>query len=314
MVTQLDDPTADEVIAELNRRSVPVARLDPGAFPQQVTLCAEFGSEGLRGDLFTATRTVGLSQVRSVYWRRPSPYRAGAGLEGEDERWAVEQARYGVGGVLAAIPGALFVNHPWRNRDAEYKPAQLGAAAACGMRVPPTLITNDPGRARAFAREHAPVVYKPLRETGYRDGEGRTLTVWVEDARADDIDEGVAATAHLFQQRVAKVADVRLTVVGDRFFAVRIDGSPGVDWRRHYEDLSYTVIDVPGEVAKAVHAYMGAFGLTFGAFDFGLDARGRFWWYECNPNGQWAWFPQHITQGIAAALADQLQHPRQALL
>ncbi len=107
---------------------------------------------------------------------------------------------------------------------------------------------------------------------------------------------------------MAKAADVRLTAVGDLLFAVRIDGSPGVDWRRHYDDLTYTPIPTPPEIAEGVRAYLDAFGLVFGAFDFGLGTDGRWYWYECNPNGQWAWFPDRITAPITAALADQLQH------
>ncbi|MQS39352.1 hypothetical protein FFZ77_28360 [Streptomyces katsurahamanus] len=106
-----------------------------------------------------------------------------------------------------------------------------------------------------------------------------------------------------------KVADIRLTVVGEHLFAVRIDGSPGVDWRRHYSHLAYTLIDTPSSVAAGVRSYLDAFGLTFGAFDFGLDQDGCWWLYECNPNGQWAWFPAPITNLITTAIADQLQHP-----
>jgi hypothetical protein len=107
---------------------------------------------------------------------------------------------------------------------------------------------------------------------------------------------------------VPKTADIRLTAVGERLYAVRIDGSPGVDWRRHYDSLTYTPVRVPSEVAKGVRAYLDAFGLVFGAFDLGLDPDGRWHWYECNPNGQWAWFPDHITSPITTALADQLQY------
>lgn len=251
VVTRLDDATADEVIRELNHRQVPVARLDVGDFPEQVTVSAGLDSSGLGGRLSTTSRSVDLSCVRSVYWRRPSSYSASAHVSGQDAHWSVEQARYGLGGMLAALPGAQYVNHPWRNRDAEYKTAQLATAAACGFTVPPTLVTNDPDRARAFAREHHPVLYKPLRETDYRNTKGRTLTVWIEDAPAGTIGEGVAATMHLFQQRVPKVADVRLTAVGDRLFAVRIDSSPGVDWRRHYDDLAYTLA-ITGRITKAL--------------------------------------------------------------
>ncbi|GHE14190.1 hypothetical protein [Streptomyces alanosinicus] len=109
-------------------------------------------------------------------------------------------------------------------------------------------------------------------------------------------------------QRVSKTADIRLTAVGDHLTAVRINGSPGIDWRRHYDRLTYTPVPVPPEITKGVRAYLDAFGLVFGAFDFGLDREGLWHWYECNPNGQWAWFPDHITAPITRAIADHLQH------
>jgi hypothetical protein len=169
-------------------------------------------------------------------------------------------------------------------------------------------VTNDVDQARRFVSRHGPTVYKPLYNSDYVDRDGRGLTVWVEEVSAADLDPGVDLTMHLFQQRVAKVADLRLTAVGDRLFAVRIDGSPGLDWRRHYDDLRYSVVDTPLDVAKSVRGYLAEFGLAYGAFDFGLDARGRWHFYECNPNGQFAWFPDHVTSRITAAIADQLQH------
>ncbi|MFD7457835.1 MULTISPECIES: ATP-grasp ribosomal peptide maturase [unclassified Streptomyces] len=308
VVTRLDDATADEVIGELNRRRVPVVRLDPGDFPTAVTVAATLDGTGVAGTLTTETRAVDLDGVRSVYWRRPTPYRADLAMSEQTARWALEEARHGLGGVLASLPGAHYLNHPWRNRDAEYKPAQLATAARCGLNVPPTLITNDPGQARDFVNTRRPVLYKPLRDTEYADADGRSLTVWIDDVTPAQIDDRVRHTAHLFQQRVSKTADIRLTAVGECLFAVRIDGSPGVDWRRHYDRLTYAPIDVPPGIAKGVRDYLNAFGLAFGAFDFGLDPDGEWHWYECNPNGQWAWFPEHITSPITAALADELQY------
>lgn len=309
VVTRLDDATADVVVEELNRRAAPVVRLDPGDFPASVTVNAYVDSHGLSGKIRTETRAPALGRVRSVYWRRPRPYTAPPQVEGPDGRWCVDQARYGLGGILAALPDTHYLNHPWRNQAAEYKPAQLAAAARCGLRVPRTLLTNDLAEARRFAREHGPVVYKPLYNTDYTDEQGRGLTVWVDKVDPDELDAGVGQTMHLFQEYVNKVADIRLTAVGDQLFAVRIDGSPGLDWRRHYDDLTYTLIDTPLEVASAVHDYLDVFGLNYGAFDFGLDAAGGWHWHECNPNGQFAWFPEPITSRITAAIADQLQHP-----
>ncbi|GHA42920.1 ATP-grasp ribosomal peptide maturase [Streptomyces spiroverticillatus] len=308
MVSRLDDVTADSVIEELNRRRVPVVRLDPGDFPAEVTVNARLDHDGMHGSLRTPTRLALLEEVQAVYWRRPRPYTAPPGLDEQSARWCREEARYGLGGILAALPHAHYVNHPVRNQEAEYKPAQLAAAARCGFDVPPTLLTNDEHAARGFAREHGPVVYKPLRNTGYQSADGRALTVWVEEVDPAELNAGVTSTMHLFQKRVPAVAHLRVTVVGEEVFTVRIDGSPGLDWRRHYPDLTYTLVDTPPVLAKQVRAYLDAFGLVFGAFDFGLDAEGRTWWYECNPNGQFAWFPPPITGRIITALADQLQH------
>lgn len=179
---------------------------------------------------------------------------------------------------------------------------------ACGFSVPPTLLTSDVDEAREFTREHGQVIYKPLRNTDYHDADGRALTIWVEEVDPAELNDTVNLTMHLFQRRVASVADLRVTAVGDEVFAVRIDGSPGLDWRRHYDTLSYTLVDPPPHLVKSIRNYLDTFKLTYGAFDFGLDQEGRTWWYECNPNGQFAWFPAAMTDRIITAVADQLQY------
>nr|WP_190134239.1 hypothetical protein [Streptomyces longispororuber] len=59
---------------------------------------------------------VDLQRVRSVYWCRPHLYTAPTGLAEQDARWCVNEARYGLGGILPSPPSAHYVNHPWRPR------------------------------------------------------------------------------------------------------------------------------------------------------------------------------------------------------
>lgn len=310
MVTEPDDPTADLVLTELFARGVPVVRADPGDFPAQLRLSARLDQpRGWSGELATATRQADLAAIRSVYWRRPRPY-AFPGLEGQDKQFAVAQARYGLGGVLAALPGALYVNHPLRALyAAEFKPLQLATAKELGFIVPPTLITADPQAARDFIKEVGAAVYKPLRLTPYQV-DGRDASIWVEPVTAEQIDDRVMATAHLFQAEVHKVADVRVTVIGpDREFCVRIDSNGGLlDWRKDYAALSYSVIDPPDGVSEALHAYLDRFGLVFGCFDFALDEENRWHWLECNPNGQWAWMVEPTGLPMIEAFADVLEN------
>jgi ATP-grasp ribosomal peptide maturase len=333
VLTELCDPTADLVIEELYRRGVPVLRFDPADFPQQVVLSAGLNNTGLHGTLATPTRTADLSGVRSLYYRRPRRFDF-SHLEPQAARFATAQARFGLGGVLANLPGCRYVNHPHSISDAEYKPAQLVTAAELGMRIPHSIITNDPEAAREFAHECGRLVYKPLYSTTYQ-ADGEFQAVWVREVNATDLIEhdkpidqptdpsdneaagSIAGTAHLFQQRIDKVADLRITVVGDELFCVRIDIEQErarrvhpdqllLDWRYDYDQLRYSVIEPPPGLADQLTAYLKHFRLAFGCFDFALTHDHEPVFLECNPNGQWAWIEQ-TKLPITAALADLLQ-------
>ncbi|MEV7654302.1 ATP-grasp ribosomal peptide maturase [Streptomyces anulatus] len=305
VATEADDLTADMVISELNRRSVPVTRFNPADIGAALTVSARFGScpAPAAGQLRTPSRTVELAEVRSVYWRRPV-WPAFDHLGSDDARFAAAQTRYGLGGTLYALDGPLWVNHPLRNAAADYKPAQLAVAQRLGLTVPPTLVTNDPDEARSFVDSHDQVIFKTLRWTPYQRG-GVPVTGWADPVMAKDVDKRVAVVPHLFQAVVNKAADLRVLVVGREVFAVRIE-SGMLDWRKDYSALSYCVVDLPDRVEKALLAYLDHFGLASGSFDFAVDEGGGLWWLELNPNGQWGWLEESTGLAMSAAFAELL--------
>ncbi|MGX4735249.1 ATP-grasp ribosomal peptide maturase [Kitasatospora griseola] len=304
VVTNLDDPTTDLVTEELHGRGVPVVRFDSGDFPTTLSFAATVTPHGIEGTLTTPTRRADLAHIRSLYYRRPSGFTF-SHLDGQNARFAITQARYGLGGIMASLPGCLYVNHPHRIGDAEFKPSGLAVAANCGFRLPSTLITSEPDAARAFVKRYGPVIYKPLSTPLYRVN-GVSCTVEVGDVVPEDIDDAVAGTAHLFQQRIDKTADVRVTVIGDRVFYVQID-SDLLDWRTDYSRLTYSVVLPPVGLERRLRAYLDRFGLVFGAFDFAVDRRGQWWFLECNPSGQWAWLEPETGLPMVAAMADLLE-------
>lgn len=304
--TEYEDATADLVIAELNRRRVPVLRFDPGRdFPAPGVLAAHVTASGWGGRLTIGERTADLSAVRALYHRRPSPYPSGGGEQ--TSRFAGQENRRGLGGVLGALPGCLYLSHPQAVARAEHKPAQLDAAIRAGFMVPATLITNDPMEARAFCAAQ-PTVYKPLHAGAY-EAEGEPAGIWVAPVGAAEIDGAVSHSAHLFQAQVPKVADVRAVVVGDRVFSARITGPPGVvDWRSVYQSLAYEPVTCPDGIRGALVRFLAGFGLAFGAFDFAVTADDAWWFLECNPNGQWAWLEDAAGLPITTAIADLLEN------
>ncbi|MGW2134290.1 ATP-grasp ribosomal peptide maturase [Streptomyces coelicoflavus] len=312
VVTALEDVTADWVIAALNERGVPVVRVDPADVGPQLTFGFRLGAgqTAWSGLLRTESRKADLGEIGAVYHRRPTPYRDRFGqLPRQQRDFAVAEARHGLSGVLNDLRSAVYVNHPAAVARAEFKPGQLLKFTELGLRIPTTLVTNDVVAARDFAERHPSVVCKTFR--GLPPGEdGRAGAIWTQRVRADDFDDSLSVTAHLFQAEVPKVGDVRVTVVGQRVFAQRITTPSGaLDWRcGDWNGLVHSPLTVPPVVETALHGYLAASDLVFGCFDFALTGDGLSpddWWaIECNPNGQWGWLPD--APAITDAFADIL--------
>jgi ATP-grasp ribosomal peptide maturase len=314
LAQEADAPT-DHLVAELTRRRVPVFRACTSWFPRHLVLDAEINPDELwSGSLATEHRSVQLSGIRSVWYRDPGPFAFAEEMTEVERAYAHREARLGLGGVLAALPAVTWANHPNRAADSVYKPLQLATAAACGLRVPPTLVTNSPAAVRRFAAAHAlagGVVQKSFGPNTITE-DGRTKVAFtrrLDDAALADL-RGINATATQVQRWVNKQSEARVVVVGDQTFTIRITAGSAaarVDWRADYDALSYEWIDTPPEIAHSVNAYMKALGLTYAALDFGIDTTGRFWFYESNSAGQYGWLEAQTGAPITAALADLLQ-------
>lgn len=307
------DATADLVVTELTGRGVPVVRLDPGEFPGTSRLTAYIGpnAESWEGVWRDRHRDLPLDSVTAVYYRRPTRHRLRPGLSTEDARWSQAEARAGLGGVLASLPGT-WINHPRHNAVADCAPVALATAARCGLTVPRTLITNDPDEAGRFLTSlpEGRAAYKPLGNTAPGFHEGQQYALWTTPVTVPQLTEDIRLTAHLFQAWVDKDYEVRLTAVGDRLFAAEIHaGSEAsrIDFRRDYDSLTYVPCDhIPEDVRQGVRFLMNALGLRYVAMDFLVDQEGVWHVIDINPNGQYGFIPQ-VRGPVTRAIADVLQ-------
>lgn len=312
VITHRRDVTADFVVAELDRRGAAVMRFDLAEYPEHMTCTSLLGAgqAGWAGLLRTEHRSVDLADVGSVYYRRPQPFGVAEELNPTERQWATAEARSGLGGLLAALPNVLWVNHPHRNVMAADRPRQLAVAAECGLAIPDSLLTNEPEQARDFCRQHraAGVIYKPL-TVAPRGENGKPVALLASTVTAEQIPDTVARTSHLFQVRVPCASWVRLVTVGEEMFAARIDAPPGstaLDLREIQDELSYSRIEVPNDVAAGMRRLMRRFELTFSSSDWGITPEGT-WTFlgDLNANGQWAFLPP-IHDDIVDALATTL--------
>lgn len=312
------DPTADRVASELAGRGVPVVWMDTADFPTRLSLAAGFSAaagcwSGRLAGTTESGRTVhiDLDRIQSIYYRHPTQFRLAQGMSGPEQIFSYNEARRGFGGVLQSLD-CRWVNHPVRAAAAEYKPVQLAAAAAAGLRVPDSIITNDPAYARAWASARpGPVIYKPLAGAWHpEDSQIKIIyTSKIEDPEAPD-SEGIELTAHLLQDWIDKAFEARSVVVGEQIFTVAIhsDSAAGrIDWRADYDSHRYQVIDPPEPVRKSLVTLHRRLGLWYGACDLAITPDGDWVFFEVNPAGQWSWLADACGLPIATALADLLQ-------
>ncbi|MFJ8493936.1 ATP-grasp ribosomal peptide maturase [Streptomyces sp. NPDC094038] len=306
ILTSDEDVTADMVVLRLHEAGVPVVRLDPADLTSGVALSGEYVQGVSRGHLSVNGRLVSMNGLRSIWVRRPGTAAARAAQPSD---WLTEESAQALYGMLRGTD-ARWMNHPDAARRARHKPWQLRLAQRSGLAVPATLITTFPQAAREFAARFPDLVVKPVSGAHPQEPPRAVPTSRV----APDADfAAVAFGPTLLQRRVAKRADIRLTVVGERLLAARKPVSPDahpddVDVRFAPSGSPWREAEVPPRVAEAVHTYMKDAELAYGAFDFAEDADGIWWFLECNQSGQFGFVEMDTGQPIAEAIAGWLAH------
>ncbi|GHD87592.1 ATP-grasp ribosomal peptide maturase [Streptomyces naganishii] len=307
ILTGEEDVTADMVVVHLNASSVPVVRLDPADLTAGVALSGEYVHGSFRGHLSAGGRLVSVNGLRSVWVRRPG---APAARAAQPSAWLTEEAGQALYGMLRGS-GARWMNHPDAAQRARHKPWQLRLAQRSGLPVPATLITTFPQAAREFAERFPDLVVKPVSGAHPQEPPRAVPTSRV----APDTDFGaVAYGPTLLQRRVAKRADIRLTVVGETMLAARketpADADPEeVDVRFASSATPWLPAEIPRRTAQAVRAYLREAQLSYGALDFAEDADGTWWFLECNQSGQFGFVEVETGQPIARTIAEWLAHP-----
>lgn len=304
ILTCEEDVTADMVVVHLNATGVPVVRLDPADLTDGVALSGEYVHGSFRGHLSVGGRLVGISGLRSIWVRRPGTPAARAAAPSD---WLTEESAQALYGMLRGSD-ARWMNHPDAARRARHKPWQLRLAQRCGLPVPATIVTTFPQAAREFAERYPDLVVKPVSGAHPQDPPRAVPTSRV----APDTDfAAVAFGPTLLQRRVAKRADVRLTVVGETMLAARkpTGADDEVDVRFAPSTSSWEPTEVPARVAAAVRDYLRAAELAYGAFDFAEDGDGTWWFLECNQSGQFGFVEVDTGQPIARGIAEWLARP-----
>ena len=244
---------------------------------------------------------IDLRQTRSIWWRRvENPI---GRPNGTSESWFRYKEWQSFLFSLEAASDCHWVNRPSRQWFACRKALQMAVANRLGLRTPATLITNDAAQVREFRKRFAMTIFKSMGEAAHENTATRTLS----DHDMDRLDSLVNCPA-IFQEFIEARFDIRLTVIGNRMFAVRIDSQNGqshVDWRFD-NSVDFELFEMEPGIKARISLLMRELGLTYGAIDLRQTTDGEYVFLEVNPSGQYLFAELLTGAKISEALAEEL--------
>lgn len=238
-------------------------------------------------------------QFDIVWYRRPqrptiSPHVHPSDIENsQKENGMLYQAFWEV-----IANNAIWINPAKQARSANCKILQLRTACQNGLKIPSTLISNDPQKIKQFIESYGDgnIIYKTLYPLHWITHEGLHLTYTNKLSKPDlPSDYILQSTAGIFQKRVDKLYELRVTYFGEQAVAVKIETQHAktqarIDWRSvPTHQLQIKEYKLPDQIDRKCRQFMKQLGLIFGCFDFIKTPDNEYIFLEVNEAGQFLW-------------------------
>jgi len=318
MVTHSEDITGmlRELRSCLEARGAQVMRFDTDRFPLDAQVLFEQEASGETLRLRSGGQELRIEPGDAIWYRRARwAGRLPQSMDKAMRHGCVNESEALLRGVMAAAP-CFVMDPPELVRRNGHKPQQLRLARQLGMATPRTLMTNDPQAAREFiASCPGGAVAKMLAAFPIYDENGVEQVVFTRALRPEHLDflDGLRYSPMVFQERVDKRLELRITVIGNRSFTAAVDSQrtqgAEVDWRERGVTLlqSWIPYELPPEVEAQVARYMDGIGMQYSAIDMIVEPSGRHVFLEANPAGECFWLEYNSPHfPLSTALADVL--------
>lgn len=299
VITNKDDLTTDFVVNSLKKKQVPFYRLNTEELfdTAQLTINPQLGICKVYDGILN--RIIDLTEYDSVYYRRPKIKDYKEDILSQGERiFLSNEVYYTLEGVYKILKDKFWVSPLLSIREAENKIYQLSIANKIGFKTPKSIITSNPLLYKEFVRSTCDdCIIKPVHNGRIMDVK-MPQVVYTSELRGEYSDEIIESSPNFVQQRIKKQYDVRVTMVGNRAFSVRIHSQGNeitqTDWRKGQQIIKHEPITLPVDIENNCIRLMSILNLKYSAIDFAIDEQGYYVFFEINPNGQWAWI-EHLT-------------------
>ncbi|MBD3338113.1 MAG: hypothetical protein GF353_03320 [Candidatus Lokiarchaeota archaeon] len=314
LVTNRDDVTTDFIVNRLNKLQEPYYRLNTEDLVSNVGVNIDISCDKYILVDHQKNQIINLSSIKSVYYRRPGlPKFNNSSLPKSEIEFMSREIISLLEGIYKILNDRFWISPVYSIREAENKIHQLLVARELGFEIPRSLITTLKDNAIAFwHRAQGSCIVKPIKSGKVNDNRN-PMVIFTSSISADDLEilNNVDVCPTYLQSQIDKLADIRVTVVGEQVFPAIIYSQDFpetvVDWRKGENvRLRHEKTKIPLNLERKCIELIKRLNLHFGAIDFILEKGNRFVFLEINPNGQWGWIEKRLGYDISGALVNLL--------
>ena len=289
------DAHANHLYIKLTEAGFRAAFLETALFPTQVRLSWEPETQSGFLTLPSAQR-LPFHAIRSIFWRTFTSTKIPKLPQRQDRHLAFNDAMSTLRTFMQGT-SIRWINSWQAYQFHKEKPLQLRQVQQLGVRIPKTLIGNDPIAIREFAHHHENVIFKPV------CGGAHTKRLEPEHLTPERL-EFALRLAPIALQEYIPGTNLRVYVIGNALYAAEIR-SDAVDFRAD-QQAPILPITIPEAIQQYCYQIARVLGLAWTAIDWRLTPDGEFVFLEANPSPMFIHFERQTQYPITQALIDLL--------
>ena len=314
IVSSSIDYATDYISLELKRRGESFLRINRDQF-RDYELFYSFGDDALYITISNHQYRLDKRALRSVYFRAPVFIRTNKPYGVEEQLYRSQWSSFIRN--LIVFENARWINHPVSTYRAENKLYQLDKARESGLCIPETIIGNCLGDfcTDSTVADDAQTdlqkrfVIKSLDTALFYNDKEEWFTYSTLLSDGELKKSSITDAPVIIQECLQNKIDIRVTIIGDNLFSASItknDAGIEGDWRRtSKEELQYKPIVLPDNVIACIRKLMQSLNLVFGGMDLAFS-KGKYYFIEVNPTGEWAWLVNTAGFKIPKAIVDYM--------
>ena len=295
--TKKQDTHTDEVIRKLHKKDIEVFRLNSEDLLRKYQVNLYIDENGLWNGEITDElgRILNLAKLKVAWLRKPDFDFFGKIDQSTEEQFIASETKAFIN-ILYSIPSIRWINDPFIANKAKVKFQQLLLANKYGVKIPKTLITTQPEKAKEFFIECGEEVIVKSIYTGIVTIDGINQGIASRKIGKDDFYKfykNISLSPTQLQEYIEKAFELRITIIGQKVFAIKIDSQAHeetkIDWRLHTRINPHSIFELPSKIEKFCIDFLKEQKLLYGAMDFIVTPNNEYVFLENNPFGQYLW-------------------------